>query len=157
MWRLGRDMVGESGVGGGAGEALVQVLSCSQARASTAFQTVAWGMSHDPPDTWAVVTTPSAIDWRTTSRTWRLHSWRSSRPYAVMCNDTVPGPRPRSAAARVSLPRLGQCAALAVLSGWVRTGAFPLLCREGHASWQALGQDHQQPRMRRLPSGTFGS
>src|SRR6266850_3261222 len=30
-------------------------------------------------------------------------------------------------------------ASLAVLSGWVRSGAFQPLCREGHASRQALG------------------
>lgn len=133
-------MIGESGVGGRAGEAFFQVLGCFQARASTAFQTVGWGMSHDPANTWAVVTTPFSIDWCSTSRRWRLHSESSSKPYAVVCERHRARPRPRSAAARVSPPRPGRHASLAVLSGWGRPGAFQPLCQGGHASRQALGK-----------------
>jgi hypothetical protein len=41
-------MVGESGVGGRAGEAFFQVFGCFQARARTAFKTDGWGRSHAP-------------------------------------------------------------------------------------------------------------
>jgi hypothetical protein len=92
-----------------------------------------------PANTWAVVTTPFSIDWCSTSRRWRLHSESSSKPYAVVCERHRARPRPRSAAARVSPPRPGRHASLAVLSGWGRPGAFQPVCQGGHASRQALG------------------
>ena len=74
--------------------------------------------------TLVVVTTPSSIDWRSTSRTSRLHAGSSSKPSAVVGERHRARPRPRSAAARVSPPSPGPHASLAVLSGWVRSGAF---------------------------------
>ena len=156
MRRLGRDMIGESGVGGRAGEAFFQVLRCFQARASTAFQTVGWGMSHDPANTWAVVTTPFSIDWCSTSRRWRLHSESSSKPYAVVCERHRAPPRPpvrrssglpaqpRTARFPRAAKRLGSTWRLsASLSGRTRVSAGP-------------GHDQQQPRVRRLPFSTCG-
>jgi hypothetical protein len=150
-------MVGISGVGGRAGEAFFQVVGCSQARASTAFTTVGWGMSHDPRQHMSgghdtildrlaqhfQDVTPTRREFFQTIRSGvRATPCPASTPVRYSSGQPTHTRRarcPRSAARLGPIWRLS-----ASLPGRTRVLAGP-------------GHDHQQPRVRRLPSGTCGS
>jgi hypothetical protein len=148
-------MVGESGVGGRAGEALFQVLGCSQARASTAFKTVGWGMSHEPRrhmggghDTLLDRLAQHFQDVAPARR--EFFQTIRSGVRATPCQASTPVRRssgqpaqPRTARCPRGAERLGSIwRLLASLPGQTRVSVGP-------------GQDQQQPRVRRLPPSTF--
>jgi len=139
---------------GRAGEAFFQVLGCAQARASTAFTTVGWGMSHDHRqhmgDGHDTLLDRLAQHFQDVTPTRReFFQTIRSGVRATPCPASTPV---RYSSGQPTHTQRARCPRSAARPGpiWRPSASLPgrtrVLAGPGH--------DHQQPRVRRLPSGT---